>query len=72
MQRNRKRNLAATHYDVTPALPHAFEACSLKKLHNSAPEKARSLGMRHFKFFDGNFAFVQPATNLRLVRTLQP
>ena len=46
--------------------------CSLKKLHNSAPEKTRSLGMRHFKLFDGNFAFVQPATNLRLVRALQP
>lgn len=26
MQRNRKRNLAATHYDVTAALAHAFEA----------------------------------------------
>ncbi len=26
MQRNGKRNLAATHYDVTAALPHAFEA----------------------------------------------
>ena len=26
MQRNWKRNLAATHYDVTAALPHAFEA----------------------------------------------
>jgi hypothetical protein len=26
MQRNRKRNLAATHDDVTAALPHAFEA----------------------------------------------
>ena len=60
MQRNWKRNLAAT------------KPCSLKKLHNSAPEKTRSLGMRHFKFFDGNFAFVQPATNLRLVRALQP
>jgi len=28
--------------------------------------------MRHFKLFDGNFAFVQPATNLRLIRALQP
>ena len=28
--------------------------------------------MRHFKFFDGNFAFVQPATNLRLIGALQP
>jgi hypothetical protein len=28
--------------------------------------------MRHFKLFDSNFAFVQPATNLRLVRALQP
>jgi hypothetical protein len=26
MQRNRKRNLAATHEDVTAALPRAFEA----------------------------------------------
>jgi len=26
MQRNRKRNLAATHYDVTTPLPHALEA----------------------------------------------
>jgi len=26
MQRNWKRNLAATHNDVTAALPHAFEA----------------------------------------------
>jgi hypothetical protein len=26
MQRNWKRNLAATHYDVTAALPYAFEA----------------------------------------------
>src|SRR2546428_8496302 len=72
MQRNWKRNLAAPHHDVTAALPHALEACSLKKLHSSAPEKTRSLGMRHFKLFDGNFAFVQPATNLRLFRALQP
>jgi hypothetical protein len=28
--------------------------------------------MRQLKLFDGNFAFVQPATNLRLFRTLQP
>src|SRR5436190_23568390 len=46
--------------------------CSLKKLHNSTPEKTRSLGMRYFELFDSNFAFVQPATNLRLIRTLQP
>jgi len=26
MQRNRKRNFAATHYYMTAALPHAFEA----------------------------------------------
>jgi hypothetical protein len=26
MERNRKRNLAATHYDVTAALSHALEA----------------------------------------------
>lgn len=28
--------------------------------------------MRHFQLFNGNFAFVQPATNLRLIRALQP
>lgn len=28
--------------------------------------------MRYFKLFDGNFTFVQSATNLRLVRAFQP
>ena len=28
--------------------------------------------MRHFKLFNSNFAFVQPATNLRFIGTLEP
>jgi hypothetical protein len=72
MQRNWKRNLAATHYDVTSGCRTRSKPCSLKKLHNSAPEKTRSLGMRHFKLFDSNFSFVQPATNLRFVGAFQP
>jgi hypothetical protein len=32
MQRNRRRNLAATHDDVTAALPHTFEAVFAKEI----------------------------------------
>jgi hypothetical protein len=54
------------------AAARGSKPCLLKKSHNSAPEKTRSLGMRYFELFDGNFAFVQPPTNLRFVGALQP
>ena len=72
MQRNGKRNLALTHYDVIAALAHTLETVFAQEIAQFRPEKTRSLGMRHFKLFDGNFAFLQSATNLRLFRRIQP
>ena len=49
---------------MTAALSDAFEALFDQQINNSAPEKTRSLGMRHFELLDSDSAFTQPAKNL--------